>query len=321
MTDKLKLDFSFLKPSYNALELPSKGAFYKNIPELEKAVVHVRPMTSVEEKLIDKFNTNTYYSIVDEIISNCVREEIDVDDLTPGDRAFILLSIRSLSYGPTYEVSFKCPSCEVETITDVNLSDFDPVYIDEDYIEEPITIVLPISKATVRMNILRSGHIKNASARSFADKKKNGVFLSESIYQKALCLKEFIFPENSENAGYVLENNPSNFKIILGIMNRIHVLDMKAIDDLFSSYDHGLIDPVIKFCPSCNEQYEQYAAINYGFFRPRSDRRRSNKVQQLLFDVPDRESGESSRERTMGSSVSRKVQLDRYPDTDTLPED
>jgi hypothetical protein len=318
MPEKKQLDLRFLSPSFDLIELPSRGVFYKNIPELKDAQISIRPMTSVEEKLIDKFNTNTFYQTVDEIISKCIREDINIDDLTPGDRIFTLMKIRAISAGSEYEVRFKCASCDSEMPVKIDLAEFDPVYLEEDVIE-PVELKLPISEATVRMYIPRSGHIRESNARSFADQKKRGVFISPSVYQKALCCHEFVFPEKSSDAGYIV--NQTDFNILLGIMGRLHVKDMKAIEDMFNDYDHGMIDPVIKYCPVCDEAYDQYAAINWDFFRPRSDRRRDTEIQQLFLDVQDGTSNNTNRKRTGQSSKVREIQLDRHSTTNILSEE
>jgi hypothetical protein len=319
MAEKKILDLSFMLPPYDRIELPSRGIFYKDIPELAKGIVHVRAMSTTEEKLIDKFSQNTFYTIVDEIIGNCIKENVSVDDLTPGDRIFILFKIRALSYGSEYEIKFKCSECEAELPLKVNLAEFEPVYVNED-VEEPIELFLPITKAKVKMVIPRSGHMRESTNRSFAEQKKSGIFVSPAVYQKAICCIEFIFPESSADAGHVLYNNVAeDFKLILGIMSRLHVQDMKTIEDLFNDYDHGMIDSVTKYCPVCEEAYEQYLVLNWEFFRPSSKRKSDSDVQQFLFDVPDRERSKSNRNGTRRSGEARELHVDGYTVPNVLP--
>lgn len=306
MAEKKKLDLSFLRPNYEIIDLPSRGFYYRGIPELESGKVHIRPMTSVEEKLTDKFNQNTFYSTVDEIISKCVKEDINIDDLTPGDRIFILLRIRALSYGSTYEVKFKCPDCEAEMPLTIDLAKFEPKYVDEE-VDEPVTIVLPESKATVKMFVPRSGDIRESTDRSYAEQKKSGVFISPAVYQKALCCDEFIFPDSSEDAGYVVKND--DFKLMLAIMSRLHVNDMREIEDFMTDHDHGMINPIFMNCPVCNASFEQYVALNWDFFRPRNKRNKDSDVQQLFDDVPDRESRRTDRGRTTRPGKVRELRM------------
>lgn len=313
MAEKQKLDLSFLRPQFETVELPSRGKFYKGIPELEEGILHIRPMTSVEEKLIDKFNNHTFYTTVDEIISNCVQEDIDVDDLTLGDRIFTLLRIRVSSYGSMYEVRYTCPVCDSEYPINVDLAKFEPVYIDED-IEEPFELELPVCKAIVRMRIPRSGDVRESTDRSFAEQKKNGVFVSPSVYQKALCCEGFVLPDSSADAGTVIDQ--SDFKLLLGIMQRLHANDARAIEKLFSDYDHGMIEPVLLNCPVCKASFEQYLTLNWDFFRPRNKRKEDSRVQQLNDDVSDWESHRTSRKRTTGPSEVRELPLVGDTDSD-----
>lgn len=317
MTEKKQLDLSFLRPQFNEVELPSRGKYYTGIPILENAKLHIRPMTSAEEKIIDKFNQNTFFTAVNDIISKCIQEDIDVDELTLGDRIFILLAIRSMSYGSTYEIKFKCPECEAEAPMTIDLAEFEPTYV-EDEVVEPFELILPISKAKVRMIIPRTGHIRESTDRSYADQKKSGVFVSPSVYQKALCCEEFIFPESSADAGYVVKQD--NFKFLLGIMSRLNVNDMRAIDDLFASHDHGFIDPIIKHCPVCNASFEQYLVLNWDFFRPRTRRKKDSDVHEFLDNVSDWESDGTSGKRTARSGKVRKLQLVGDSDTDISSE-
>lgn len=318
MAEKRQLDLSFLRPQFETIELPSRGKYYKNIPALESGKLRIRPMTAVEEKLIDKFNQNTFYTTVDEIISKCVQDDINVDDLTLGDRIFTLLRIRVASYGSKYEVRYTCPECESEYPIEVDLAEFEPVYVNEDVVE-PFELVLPVSGATVRMRIPRSGDVRESTERSYAEQKRNGVFISPSVYQKALCCEEFILPESSADAGTVLDQ--TDFKLLLGIMQRLHVNDAREIEKLFSDHDHGMIEPILMNCPVCNAAFEQYLALTWDFFRPRNKRREDPNLRQFDDDVSTRESNRASRKRTTRPSEVRELPMVGNSDADLHSEE
>lgn len=308
MAEKKQLDFSFLRPSYDLIELPSRGIFYKNIDELKEGTLHVRPFSAVEEKMIDRFNQNTFYDTVDEIIANIVKEDISVDDLTLGDRIFVLLHARVRSYGSKYEVNFKCSSCEAEYPLEVDLADFEPTYLED--MDEIIEKELPMCQATVKIRCPRSGDLRESTSRSYAQRKRDGVFIDPSVYQKALCCTEFVFPESSRDAGTVLHaDNPDEFRYILGIMNRLHVNDSRAIDEIFDEFSHGFIDPITMNCKVCNAQFDQYLALNWDFFRPRIRRKKDRDLQQAFDDVPDWGSGKKDRKGTVRSGKSGGIQL------------
>lgn len=322
MAEKKKLDLSFLRPSFTVIELPSRGKFYTGIPELESGVLHVRPFSSVEEKMIDRFNQNTFYDMVDEIIKNCVKEDIDIDDLTLGDRIFILLNIRVLSYGSTYEVRFECGKCDSEYPLIVDLSQFEPTYLDVDEVVEPMELELPVCKATVKMRMVRSGDLRESTNRSYAERKRNGVFVDASVYQKALCCEEFILPESSADAGTVLHSaNPDEFRYILGIMNRLNSNDSRAIEDLFVDYQHGFIDPISMTCKVCGASFDQYVSLNWDFFRPRTKRRKDTEFLEIDDDVSNWESGGTHRKRAVRSGKGGELQLVRDSDSDVHAEE
>jgi len=318
MANKQPLDLSFLKPQFEEIELPSRGKYYKGIPELESGVLHIRPMTSVEEKIIDRLNQNNFYKTIDEIISNCVQEDINVDDLTPGDRIFILLRIRVLSYGSMYEVRYTCPECGSEYPLMVDLSRFEPVYVDED-ISEPYELYLPFCQAKVRMNVPRSGDIRESTDRSYAEQKREGIFISSAVYQKALCCEGFILPDNCSTPGAVVGQD--SFKTLLGIMQRLHVKDAQVIDDFYRDHDHGFLDPIIMNCKVCNASFEQYVMLNWDFFRPRSNRTKSKELQQLDDYVPTKESNRAGRRRAARPSEVRELRVVGNTNADIHPEE
>lgn len=315
---KKQLDLSFLKPQFEEIDLPSRGKYYKGIPHLETGKLHIRAMTSVEEKLLDRFNANTFYTTVDEIISKCIKEDIDVDKLTLGDRIFILLKIRVMSYGSTYEVRYSCPECEAEYPITIDLSKFEIVYVNED-IEEPYEFPLPVSGATVKMRLPRSGDVRESTDRSFAERKKNGVFIDASVYQKAMCCEEFIFPESSQDAGYVVKPQ-EDFKLLVGIMQRLHVNDTREIERFFNDHDHGFTEPIMMNCKVCNASFEQYLALNWDFFRPRNRRREDTDLQQFDDDVSYWESNGISGKRATRSGPVRKLSMVGDPDIDVRSE-
>lgn len=272
--DKKKkvIDLSFLEPVYTPVELPSRGMLYKDDSILKSGILNCRAMKTSEEKLIDKIDKYNYYSILDQIISNCTQEPIQVGKLTVGDRFYLLCWIRAHSYGPEYNIDLECPLCGHKYEGNINLDKFDPVFLEDD-IREPIELELPVSKIKVKIIIPRSELYKKSLSRTFAEEKimsknknknkKNDN--DEKLYLKALSVKEMILP-NADNTVLTAEED---FDMIFDIIsNKLDAYDSVTFNIKWDMYDHGLIEPYMETCPNCEGVYEQYPLLSSYFFHP-----------------------------------------------------
>lgn len=269
---KKNVDLSFLSSSYRMQEeeLPSKGLLYDKNP-LNKGVVRIREMTTTEEKMMGKINKNNFHAIWTDIIKNCTGNEFDPEDLTLGDRNFILYWIRAKTYGSTYMAKITCPSCDEDSNSTIDIAEFDIRYLEEEDFEgEPLVFNLPKSGVDIKINIPRSRDFKRSTTMSFSQSKAKGTQISPIIYQKAICTVELQLPDEDKT----LLTSEEDFELILQIIDKLPSVDSLKIEEEWAKYDHGIIDPLEKPCPHCGKFYEQYPIINAEFFRP--DPRRSH---------------------------------------------
>ena len=68
----------------------------------------------------------------------------------------------------------------------------------------------------------------------------------------------------------------------------IPAIDIIALKEEMSKYDHGYVDPIFVKCPECKESFEQSPLISYEFFRPSVGKPTENS--KLSVDVPQSES-------------------------------
>lgn len=266
---KKNIDLSFLNPTYEEIELPSKGLLYEG--GLSNGKIHVRSMLTAEEKLFDRINKANFNDIIDQIIQRCTQEDIDVNSLTLGDKLFLLYWIRVKTYGPEYTVRIRCDNCGEENNFNISLSEFDIKYLNETITEEelskgiePIEVVLPETKIKVKIHIPRNRDFKEATSISYVQMKKKGVALDPIFYQKLLCIDEIVLPNET---GDILTQK-EDFNLIIEIFEKLPSKDNLYIDKVLKKYDHGIVDPIYKPCNYCGELIEIYPVLNIEFFRP-----------------------------------------------------
>lgn len=100
------------------VQLPSKGKFYNG--EIPDGTVSIEPMGTKEEKLFSA-GPQSGTKVIEKIFDSCVVCPIDHKDLVLGDRMYLLLQIRSVSYGRTYEYPFKCDDCKKKSYGYIDL--------------------------------------------------------------------------------------------------------------------------------------------------------------------------------------------------------
>ena len=90
--------------------LPSGGVFYTNgelSPEVQNGEIHVYPMTAIDELIMKSVDKVFSGEAVKEIFGRCIPAVIRPGDLSAKDVDFLLVALRKVSYGPTFEMTYK----------------------------------------------------------------------------------------------------------------------------------------------------------------------------------------------------------------------
>lgn len=95
----------FAEPEATEVKLPSKGLLGY------AGAVLIRPITGREEKIIASATGDTIESAVNKVLNRCIKEGPKAEELTEGDKSFLLVWLRINSYFPDYSVEIDCPSC------------------------------------------------------------------------------------------------------------------------------------------------------------------------------------------------------------------
>jgi len=129
------------------VELPSRCLAYK-LPNPEKSVT-IRTMSFDDEKLLATSKGKA--DPIGIILSRCVTN-INVTELFPMDKLYLLLKLREISYGDEYNCTVPCPHCSTENKMCIQLSQLPVVQVPDNF-EDKMEVDLPVlkKKAIVKM--------------------------------------------------------------------------------------------------------------------------------------------------------------------------
>ena len=281
MAAKQEIDLSFLKQSYDEIELPSRGLPYTKDNPFSKGKIHIRPWLTPEEKIIDKFDRGNFYSIIGRLVGSVIEERVNIETLTDADLFFILYWIRSITYGSTYSIETTCPHCGNKVKVKINIYDYPIKYLSE--FEEPFTVLLPSSGIELKMRLPRVGDLIKSTETKHSDLYKMGTTINPDIYRFALCTSEMILP--NANKDVLNENDMENYLpfTLKKIWTALPANDIVAIRKAISKFEHGYIDNVEVKCSECEKYFEQAPLLEWNFFRPSN--RESSTDSELSLDI------------------------------------
>lgn len=234
------------------IELPSRGKLYES--GLES--ITLRAMTTAEEKML---LGSTGENAFDRILKECIVEPKDIKlaELLPADKHFILIKLRTHTYGSMYNIQGRCEACGEKSDFAVNLDEFYVNELDDDF-EEPIEFTLPISGDKLSCKLLRGSDMDLISTQARKVSKRTKAKVSELEY--TMRMARHITKINGEETDFGKAQN--------------YVKDMHGQDSAYFWYELnkqpiGLDTTVEETCPECGEAMEFFMPINSEFFRPK----------------------------------------------------
>jgi len=124
-----------MEEKYFVLDLPSRLIPYENVKQVE-----ARLLRGKDEKLIGEMTVQNFESKFVLLLRQILRG-VDPEELTIGDRFFILTWIAINSYSKIYPVQGICDLCFRNIKVDVDLGQLEKVYLDVQY-KEPYELKL-----------------------------------------------------------------------------------------------------------------------------------------------------------------------------------
>lgn len=234
------------------VKLPSKGLLYEDIP----GEVTLRTMTTNDEKLLYGSTTN----IFGKVLQSCIVEpkDISIGDLLPFDEQFLILKLRSHTYGSMYKIQGTCPNCGAKATYDVNLDEMECFYLDDDF-KEPITFTLPECEKEVSIKLLRNKDWE--AVRRQAKKISKSIGCNTKELEYIIRMSKYIKQIDGED---IDEGKAQSF--VEKLSGRDSAFFWWTLD---SKVKCGLDTTTTVTCSGCGEEFDLPFIISSEFFRPK----------------------------------------------------
>lgn len=247
-----KKKFNFQEPQ--SYPLPSGGKFYQDSADedLKNGIIKLYPLSLADEEIL----TNKAYlkngSMFRILFDTCMASDYEAKKLLQFDALYIMYVLRQISYGDDYHFEVTCHDCQEGFEWDLNISDIEWKELPEDA-EDERDILLPVSKYTVKMSLLRLGQEEQQEIIKKQNKKNPD--MSDKIatlIANTISIKD----KNGE------ELSPADW---VDFYAALPTIDRQAISKSFEGYTQ---QPEITFnCPKCGNEITVKVPISEDFFR------------------------------------------------------
>jgi len=239
-------------PFATKILLPSRGKFYGE--ELPDGEVTIRPMTVQEEKLL--LARADRQKLIDRLLQKCILSEcIPMPEMLMTDKFFLLLSLRSITYGQEYTFTQACRSCGEKYKHTLSLPDGLVMKVANDEDVEPFDLKLPVSGKTLSLRFLRG---KDEEAIDAYGKSVGSVPKEEGDVTYEYRLARHIVAIDGEPVEDTMEG--LNFcRVMVGG-------DSLAMRREIAKRETGIELSVTSVCPSCKEEVTASVPLTQDFF-------------------------------------------------------
>lgn len=240
------------------VKLPSKGLLYDNIGDS----VTLKSIEIKEDKMI--FGS-TGTDGVTRALQSCIIEpkDLKLDDLLPADQHYLIIKLRSHTYGSEYRVMAACtnPNCQssgqAQEFT-LNLDELSCHELPDDFDTDIATGKLPVSGDELTLRLLLNKDYAEVARRAKKLSKKLKLPYGEVEY--GMRLAKHITEVNGEE---VDSHKAQQY------VDSMHGKDIAYVWDILDSIELGY-DPVVSVtCSDCDEDFEFALPMNSEFFRPK----------------------------------------------------
>jgi hypothetical protein len=226
---------------------------YLNVYEFDETLpgsgqkVKLRPYSAADLKKL-MLSTDEETSL-DDLLSACVISDgFNVDDLYLQDRQYLLISLRRLTKGTTYEYVYTCPKCNSQKIMVIDLKKMKIKKIPKDFSK----VVKLDDNISLELKPITRGAVKDAVKIIDDIEKQDTLGPARTIEQVmliyALCITKIITPEG--------EYSPTKEEAIEFINNeKLPRWMFEKIGDWFKDLDYGMDLTVSLACDNkkCSE--------------------------------------------------------------------
>ena len=215
------------------VELPSENRVY-TLPDAG-AMITLRPMTFEDEKALVSAPSNQ--DPINLIIDRCTTN-LNVSELLPMDKLYIIMKLREISYGDDYNTLLICPSCKAENPTTIRLSELNINPVPDDF-SDPVEVMLPTLQkiAKVRLPRLRDERYMKTTSDALSN-----------IWRFVAQIDDH-----------------SDKQIIAEVLKKLPIKDMRTILKAMQT-EYGVETKIKLDCDTCETQSVMELPIDANFF-------------------------------------------------------
>ena len=146
------------KMAWSEISLPSQGLLYPD----GHSTLRIRPFTFEDERILKSMEGSKDPEAVIERLLRNTTQGIDVGELTPHDRVYVLFRLRGISYGDAYEVSHDCDKCSITSKLELSIRSLDTTNLTREH----MVFTLPDSEqeCEVKLPRMQDEHLYNNNA-------------------------------------------------------------------------------------------------------------------------------------------------------------
>jgi len=243
-----------LRPAIK-VQLPSRGVLYDGV--LPDGWVELSPMTTREEMLLLSPQKDRL-ALLDDVIDRClVTRDLPLADMLVSDKVFLLLSLRSITYGSTYQFTLRCKKCGMELPVSMKVPEGLQLTVLTPEDKEPFEVKLPVSGKTLGLRLLRT---KDESAvQSFVRQRVLHGMEEEGDPAYMYRLSRYIVTIDGETSTGV-----EALTLVENMVGGDSLAMRQAITDNDCSVDLR----IKRVCSRCGSPLEELLPLTSEFFRP-----------------------------------------------------
>ena len=243
-------------------KLPSKGRIYSEEHPLHlKDFVEYRAMGTEQENILATPALIRQGTVLNVLIKSCLTDKgIETDSLLMGDKAALLLSIRSSGFGTEYKCTTQCKFCQKEQPHVFDLSKIEIKPLGVDPIREGENLfeyTLPLSKKKVKFSIPTDKiDLEIMQAQEARKKSLKSAMVDTMVTDRLLfTIKE------------IGGNDDPDF-ISRFVHRSMRALDSRSLRSYMAKIEPDVLVREEVSCRHCGESSSRHVTMGYEFFWP-----------------------------------------------------
>ena len=238
------------------LSLPSKGLIYEEDinPEIELSSMKTK------HEMLRLSATEESQKIMSQIIDDCIVGDLGISsyDLCLGDFQYLLYKLRTVTFGPEYDIQCRCPYCGFENTFTLNLDEL-PVHEYDDNLADLLEMDLPVSGNHVKFTMQTPRILDriNARVRDYNKRRHTANENTTVLFTIIASLEE-------------IDNEPVDMTTIEKWVRELPMADTNAIlyriDEINNAL--GIELDTFETCGVCGSTFMAPFRVNNTFFRP-----------------------------------------------------